>query len=139
MNAIEMSNDGYLLLFHSTEWWKEMGREELEKYLAQSEAWIGQLMASGKAVGGQALARRGVMVTGKGGRNVTDGPFAEAKEVIGGYLRLNVGTFEEAVAIAKSAPMVASGGSIEVRPLTNECPSQARLAELKREEQLVAA
>ena len=40
MNAIEMSNKGYLLLFHSGEWWQELGREELEKYLAQSNAWL---------------------------------------------------------------------------------------------------
>lgn len=139
MNAIEMSNNGYLLLFHSNEWWKELGREDLEKYLDQSNAWLEKLMTSGKAKGGQALARTGTIISGKSGRNVTDGPFAEAKEVIGGYLLLDVTTFEEAVAIAKTAPMIALGTSVEVRPLTDECPSQARLAKLVREEQLATA
>jgi hypothetical protein len=139
MNAIEMSNNGYLLLLQSNEWWKELGREELEKHLAQNHGWIERLMTSGKATGGQALARSGAIVSGKNGRSVTDGPFAESKEVIGGYLLLNVGTFEEAVAIAKTCPCLALGGAVEVRPLTNTCPSAARLEELKREEQLATA
>ena len=139
MNAIEMSNNGYLLMFHGNEWWKELGREELEKYIAQNHGWIEQLMTSGKAKGGQALARSGAMVSGKNGRSVTDGPFAESKEVVGGYLLLNVETFEEAVAIAKTCPGLAWGGKIEVRPLTDTCPSEARLEELTREEQLATA
>jgi len=139
MNALEMSNNGYLLLFHGNEWWKELGREELEQYIPQSNAWLEKLMTTGKVKTGQALARNGVIVSGKNGRNVTDGPFAESKEVVGGYLLLNVETFEEAVAIAKTCPHLAFGGKVEVRPLTNECPSEARLEELTREKQLATA
>lgn len=139
MNAMEMSNDGYLLLFHNNESWRELGQEELEKYVTQNHAWLEHLMTSGKAKGGQALARSGAMVSGKNGRSITDGPFAESKEVVGGYLLMNVETFEEAVAIAKTCPTLAYGGKVEVRPLTNECLSTKRLEELKREEQLVAA
>ena len=139
MNALEMSNNGYLLLFHTNEWWKELGREELEKVIAQNHAWIERLMTTGKAKGGQALARKGAIVSGKNGRSIVDGPFAESKEVIGGYLLLNVETFEEAVAIAKTSPGLAYGASVEVRPLTDACPSDARLKELMREEQLAMA
>lgn len=139
MNAIEMSNHGYLLLFHTNEWWKELGRGELEKYDAQSSRWIEQLMANGTATGGQGLARSGAFISGKNGRSITDGPFAESKEVVGGYLLLNVETFEEAVAIAKTAPNLAWGSSVEVRPLSDVCPAKARLEELKREEQLATA
>jgi hypothetical protein len=139
MNAMGMSNDGYLLLLHTNESWKELGREELEKYVTQNHAWLEQLMTSGKAKGGQALARSGAIVSGKNGRSVTDGPFAESKEVVGGYLLLNVETFEDAVAIAKTCPCLAFGGKVEVRPLTNECPSTKRLEELKREEELAPA
>jgi hypothetical protein len=139
MNAMEMSNDGYLLLLHTNESWRELGWEELEKYVTQNHAWLEQLMTSGKAKGGQALARSGAIVSGKNGRSVTDGPFAESKEVVGGYLLLNVETFEDAVAIAKTCPMLAFGGKVEVRPLTNECSSTKRLEELKREEELAPA
>ena len=139
MNALEMNKNGYLLMFHTNEWWKELGREEIEKYIAQNHAWIEQLMSTGKAKGGQALARKGAIVSGKNGRSIMDGPFAESKEVIGGYLLLDVATFEEAVAIAKTAPMIAHGTSIEVRPLTDVGPSDARLKELLLEEQLAMA
>ena len=81
------------------------GREELEKCLAQNHAWLEQLMASGKVKSGQALARSGAMVSGKHGRHVTDGPFAESKEVVGGFLLLNVETLEEAVAICKNCSL----------------------------------
>jgi len=139
MKAMEMSDNGYLLLLHTNESWKELGREELEKYVSQNHAWLEHLMTSGKAKGGQALARSGAIVSGKNGRNVTDGPFAESKEVVGGYLLLNVETFEEAVAIAKTCPTLAFGGKAEVRPLTNVCLSETRLEELKREEQPATA
>jgi hypothetical protein len=134
-----MSNQGYLLLLHANEWWKDLGREELEKHIAQNHAWLEGLMASGKITAGQALARSGAMVSGKNGRNITDGPFAEAKEVIAGYLLLNVKTLEEAVAVAKTCPCLAFGGKVEVRPLTDSCSSMARLEALKREEQFAAA
>jgi hypothetical protein len=139
MNPIEMSNNGYLLLFHNTEAWKELGREELKKYVEQNNAWLTHLMTSGKAKGGQALARSGVMISGKNGRNVTDGPFAESKEVVGGYLLLNAETLEEAIAIARTAPNLGFNLSVEVRPLTNVCASHIRLEELMHEEQLATA
>lgn len=139
MNAMEMSKDGYLLLLHANDWWNGLGREQLEKYIAQNQAWLEGLMASGKVKAGQALARAGAMVSGRNGRNVTDGPFAESKEVVGGYLLLNVETFEDAVAVAKTCPCLAFGGKVEVRPLTDTCPSTARLEELKRKEELATA
>jgi hypothetical protein len=139
MNAMDMSKTGYLLLMKSHEWWKNLPREELQEYIAQNNAWLERLMTSGKAKGGQGLARTGAIVSGKNGRNITDGPFAESKEVIGGYLLLNVESFAEAVAIAQGCPALAHGASLEVRPLTDTCPSQAHLEELTRREQLAAA
>lgn len=139
MNPIEMSKDGYLLLIHNTEWWKGLGREELQTAIAQNHAWLEKLMTTGKAKGGQALARKGAIVSGKNVRNIVDGPFAESKEVIGGYLLLDVATLEEAVAIAKTAPNLTYGSSVEVRPLTDVCLSDTRLEELIREEQLATA
>ena len=67
---------------------------------------------------------------------MTDGPFAESKEVIGGYLLVDGDSLEEAVAIAQTIPGLAYGGSIEVRPLAEECPLDVRARELAREEQL---
>ena len=130
------NQNGYMLLYRSDDWYNRLSREELRKLMDQNKAWIERLTAQGKARPGRALERKGAIVSGVNGRIVTDGPFAESKEAIGGYLVLDVETIEEAIAIAQSSPGLAYGGSIEVRPLAEECPLDARARELAREEQL---
>jgi hypothetical protein len=131
------NHNGYMLLYRSSEWYKTLSQEELQKLINQNKAWFEKLTAQGKAKPGRALERTGVTVSGKSGRIVMDGPFAESKEAIGGYLVLDVETIEEAIAIAQSSPGLAYGGSIEVRPVAEECPLDIRARELAREEQLV--
>jgi hypothetical protein len=127
--------DQYMLLYHSHEWYNRLSHQELRQLMNQNKAWIEKLSSQGKAKPGHALERRGAIVSGKNGRFVTDGPFAESKEAIGGYLVLNVDSLEEAVAIAQTIPGLAYGGSIEVRPMAAECPLDVRERELAREEQ----
>ena len=128
-----------MLLYRTDDWYNRLSREELQKLMDQNKAWIERLTVQGKAKPGRALERRGAIVSGKNGRFITDGPFAESKEAIGGYLVLDVETIDEAIAIAQSSPGLAYGGSIEVRPLAEECPLDVRARELAREEQLAMA
>ena len=130
------NHNGFMLLYRTDEWYNELSQEELQNLINQNKAWFERLTAQGKAKPGRALERIGVTISGKNGRFVTDGPFAESKEAVGGYLVLDVETIEEAIAIAQSSPGLAYGGSIEVRPLAEECPLDARARELAREEQL---
>ena len=130
------NHNGYMLLYRTDEWYNKLSQEELQKLIDQNKGWFERLTAQGKAKPGSALERTGVLVSGKNGRFVTDGPFAESKEGVGGYLMLNVETIEEAIAIAQSSPGLAYGGSIEVRPVALECPLDVRARELAREEQL---
>jgi len=131
--------NGYMLLFRSDEWYEELSYAEIQKVVSQNNAWIEGLTAQGKAKPGHALQRQGATVSGKNGRVVSDGPFAESKEVIGGFLLLNVETLEEAIAVAKSSPSLAYATSIEVRPVAEECPLDVRARELAREAQLATA
>jgi len=73
-------------------------RKSSPKLINQNKAWFERLTSQGKAKPGRALERTGVTVSGKNGRFVIDGPFAESKEAIGGYLVLDVETIEEAIA-----------------------------------------
>jgi hypothetical protein len=130
------NQNGYMLLYRSDEWYNRLSHEDLQKLMSQNKAWIERLTAQGKAKPGRALERSGAFVSGKDGRFVTDGPFAESKETIGGYLVLDVETIEEAIAIARTIPGLAYGGSIEVRPIAEECPLDVRARELAQEEQL---
>ena len=125
-----------MLLYRTDEWYNKLSQEELQELINQNKAWFERLTAHGKAKPGRALERKGAIVSGVNGHIVTDGPFAESKEAIGGYLVLDVETIEEAIAIAQSSPGLAYGGSIEVRPLAEECPLDARARELAREEEL---
>ena len=128
-----------MLLYRSDEWYNKLSQQELQKLINQNTAWIEGLTAQGKAKPGHALERTGAIVSSKSGRLLIDGPFPESKEAIGGYLMLDVETIEEAIAIAQSSPGLAYGGSIEVRPVAQECPLDVRACELAREEQLATA
>jgi hypothetical protein len=131
------NQNGYMLLYRTDDWYNRLSLEELQTLMDQNKAWIERLTAQGKAKPGRALERRGAIVSGKNGRFITDGPFVESKEAIGGYLVLDVETIDEAIAIAQSIPGLAYGGSIEVRPVAEECPLDVRARELAQEEQLV--
>ena len=81
--------------------------------------WLDELRERKAWVIGDQLAppRRARSVRRRGGRvTITDGPFAETKEAIGGFDLIEAGSFEEAVEIASRHP-VAESGTIEVRPL----------------------
>ena len=123
------ANPGYLLLFRGPDWDKGLSDEELQEVLGRVMGWFDGVSKAGKVKGGQPLARSGKIVSGKNGRVVADGPFAESKEVIGGYLMLDVETIDEALAIAKSFPCLQYDISVEVRPLLAECPCFKRARE----------
>jgi hypothetical protein len=133
------NGNGHILLFRSNEWYKEISHDEIQKVISQTKAWFDRLSARGKVKAGQALARKGAIVSGKNGRLVSDGPFAESKEAVGGYLVLDVETLEEAIAIARTNPGLAYGTSIEIRPLTDECPLDTWARESALQEQLANA
>jgi len=126
----------YMLLFRGTDWCAGLSPEEIQTVMSDWKSWFEGLMSDGRVKAGQPLEREGKIVSGKNGRIVADGPFAESKEAIGGYFLLEVGSLDEAVAIAKNCPGLQYGIVVEVRPVAEMCPV-AR--ELGAEEQLAHA
>ncbi|MDB6015702.1 MAG: hypothetical protein JWR19_191 [Pedosphaera sp.] len=120
MNA-ESKNE-YILFFRGTDWHKGLSPEEIQNVMNQWKGWFDRLSLAGKVKGGHPLEREGKLVSGKKGRVVADGPFAESKEAIGGYFMLQVGSLDEAVAIAKECPGLEYGAVVEVRPVAAMCP-----------------
>src|SRR4029434_5614560 len=114
----------YMLLFRGNDWLKSLSSEEKQKVTDQWMAWFRRLTEEGKAIAGNPLEREVKIVSGKN-RLVSDGPFAESKEAIGGYFLLDVATLDEAVAIAKECPGLPYGIRVEVRPVACECPIAA--------------
>lgn len=118
---------GYLLLFRNTQWYDaEYSREDLQQIMDSVTTWFARLENEGKFVTGQPLNERAAIISGENGRSVTDGPFAEAKEAIGGYVVLNVNSMEEAIEVARTNPMLKYGLTTEVRELVNSCPGMYR-------------
>jgi hypothetical protein len=113
----------FLLLFRNTgpEIYRHLSPHQRQELIGRWNAWFEGLLAEGKAVEGQPLEMETRTVSGPGGARVTDGPFAEAKEAIGGYVKLLVGGLEEATAIARRHPALAHGMVIEVREMTPHC------------------
>jgi hypothetical protein len=118
----------FLLLFRGPDWDTGRTREETQRIMDKVTAWFDGLQQRGVVRGGAPLARSGQFVTGKS-RTVADGPFAESKEVIGGYLLLAVADLASATAIARECPTLDYGIDIEVRPMLDECPIAKRLRE----------
>ena len=129
----------YLLLFRGTDWHKGLSPEEIQMVMDQWKGWFERLTKEGKAKAGHPLENEGKIVSGKKGRVVADGPFAESKEAIGGYFFLQVDSLDEAVAIAKQCPGLEYGAVVEVRPIAAECPLSQSARQDGVEEQLAHA
>jgi hypothetical protein len=110
----------YLLLIYEDESVEQNSSDaDREKLYAAYNEFTEELRASGKMLGCNALKgiETATTVRTKGGETaLTDGPFAETKEQLGGYYLIEVDDLDEACAIAAKIPAAATG-SIEVRPI----------------------
>jgi hypothetical protein len=111
---------GFVYLFRSTE---EEAREAMgtpeqaQRSMEAVLAWMRGLEAKGHLTDpGQPLERSGRVVRGKK-KMVTDGPYAEAKELVLGFIVVEARDLAEAVELAKGCPIVEGGGSLEIRPV----------------------
>ncbi|HTD67981.1 MAG TPA: YciI family protein [Candidatus Limnocylindria bacterium] len=119
----------YMLLFRGTNWDEGISPEQRQKVVTDWYAWFERLKQEGKCTGGHPLENEGKLVSGKKGRSVADGPFAESKEAIGGYFYLQVAGEDEAIAIAQQCPGLDYGAVVEVRPVAEMCAVRSRAVE----------
>jgi len=131
---IPSSPSQYLLLSRGNDWDRSLSPAELQKVMSSFLTWFERLSADGILIKGQPLMDEGRLVTGKNGRTVADGPFAESKEAIGGYFLIQADSFDDAVAIAQQCPMLEFGLIMEVRPIAADCPTLQRARKVLGEE-----
>lgn len=108
----------YLILIYEDEAsWANAGQEGYDRAMKEHTAF-GENNA-GALAGGNALqptsTATSIREDGSGGFTITDGPFAETKEALGGYYLVEAADLDEAIAIAKQVP--AHFGGVEVRPV----------------------
>jgi hypothetical protein len=91
---------------------------ELQQHLAKWNAWTNELLAAGRLAGAQPLEHppSGKTVRGRD-RVVTDGPYAESKDLVSGTLVVEAASLEYAVELARDCPIFEFDGSVEVRPV----------------------
>jgi len=102
------------LVISRGQWDKDLAPEEIQRAIDNFYVWHDRLVREGKMRPGQRLAREGRLVSK---RMVTDGPFSETKEVIGGYWFILAGSLDEAAKIAAENPCLACGLVYEIRPI----------------------
>ena len=111
----------YILLFcGNEERWDSMDEAERNGMYQRIGEWWGRHSAAGTIVGGEELqpAATATTVRHEGDRTVvTDGPFIEAKETVGGFAIVDVGDLDQAIELARTWP---AKGVVEVRPLVAE-------------------
>ena len=90
--------------------------EAIQAEIAKWNTWIGGIAAQEKFILTEGLLPTGKTVSGKA-QIITDGPFAEAKEIVGGFTLLHATNLDEAVELSKGCPIFEAGGRVEVRPV----------------------
>jgi len=111
--------DEFILLFRLDILTKEAqpSPEQLQVYMKQYQDWVGGIAAQNKFSGGKGLSTEGRVL--KANHIITDGPFAEIKESIAGFIIIKAKDFDEAVSLSKDCPMLqGQGNSVEIRKIT---------------------
>ena len=106
------------LVISRGQWDKDVSQEEIQRAIDHFYIWLERLVDEGKMKRGQRLASVGKTVSKS--KPVTDGPFGETKEVIGGYWFILADTLDEAAKIAAENPCLKCGLFYEIRPIEHE-------------------
>lgn len=104
----------FMLIFHGGSA-ETLSPDEMQESMGKWIAWVDNLTKSGQYVSGEPLLPGGKLVSGANGKSVTDGPYTEGKELVGGFFIINAKDINEAVAISKNSPDLERDGSVQVR------------------------
>jgi hypothetical protein len=106
-----------LLVYDDPKSWPEFSEEEYGKIYAEYAA-VAQNKATKHSAQLQGVEQATTVQVKDGSTIVTDGPFAETKETLGGYYLIEADSLDDATEIAARIPSARLGGKIEVRPVT---------------------
>lgn len=120
---METSASAYLFLVRETkpETYEAMSDEQRRACLDRWNDWVDDMTATGKLAAANPLESGLRLVAGANGRQVTDGPFSEAKELVGGFFLLTDTTLEDVTAMARRCPNLEHGMTVEIRPVAGAC------------------
>ncbi|NJM24548.1 MAG: transcription initiation protein [Bacteroidia bacterium] len=108
----------FMLIFRHQDGGKLASPEQIQQWMKQTSDWIGGIAAQNKYVGGNGLPFDDARVVTANNKKlvVTNGPFGDIKETLGGYIIVKAESVDEAVEFAKGSPVLqGDGNSVEVR------------------------
>ncbi|MEO5641975.1 MAG: YciI family protein [Bacteroidia bacterium] len=109
--------DEFILIFRHEDGKKVASPEQIQLWMKQTMDWIGSIAAQNKFSGGNGLAFENAKVVHHN-KTITNGPFGDIKETLGGYVIVKANSIEEAAEMAKGSPVLqGEGNTIEVRKL----------------------
>ena len=106
----------YVLMLLDDEKWEQQSKEQMKRAYAAIGTWVDAITKKGIFKGGEELQSQRTATTVRrknGAMSVTEGPFIESKEHVGGFMMIEVSDLDAAIVLAKSWP----GGDVEVRPI----------------------
>ena len=107
-----------LLLYNDPREWTKMSPEEMQKAVEKFVGWRKKLQSTGFYLGSNKLADEpGKVLRGHKPVRVTDGPYSETKEVLGGYFAFEAPNYEEAVRMSQDCPCLEYEGTMELRQI----------------------
>jgi hypothetical protein len=110
----------YVLLLHdATDAFAKFSPEQMQQVVKKYVAWGNRLRKAGVLKGGEKLADNpGKVLRGRNGKvRVTDGPYSETKELLGGYYIIATDSYERAVELVSDSPHFEYGGTMEIRQI----------------------
>lgn len=108
----------FILLIRGEDRFASLSPAEMQETIQRYSNWAKKLRTEERLVDAEGLDQGGKILVGQDGV-VTDGPFPETKELVGGYYIYNADSLEHAIEIGKECPALAYGGSIEIRPVAD--------------------
>jgi hypothetical protein len=107
----------FMLILHNRPGvWRDLTPEEMQQKLERYQAWSEKIRSTGRHVSSEKLGEEGgkLLAAHDGRLSITDGPYSEAKEVVGGYLVFRAADYAEALELTRDCPFL-EDGRIELR------------------------
>lgn len=112
--------DEYALIMRHEDGKKVASPQQMQVWMKQTMDWIGGIAAQNKFVSGTGLPFDGAKVVSSD-KTVTNGPFGDIKETIGGFIIVKASSIDEAVEFAKGCPVLqGEGNTMEVRKIAKD-------------------
>jgi hypothetical protein len=120
---MDTGSSAYLFIFREStpEAYDAMSPEQRRQSMQEWNDWCDRLAGQGRLQLGHPLEPQGRVVAAARARRVVDGPFVEAKELVGGFLMVTADDLDEATSLAEECPNLRHGLTIEVRPVAAAC------------------